>query len=495
MKRIKSGLALLLVLLLPLTALAEGNEPTSDTPEPEGSAPSVTDLSATTVVLQTETPETPAPVPGAALRIDSQNRYSGMERTYAEGYAPTVSGTTATIVLPLLCSGKLAGDSLIATPNLGSTSDSPFGFGNYQKVVPLSTQTVNDNQAKVEAYYIRFDLGLTEGRVNGVYPVVIDVQAFDTGGGEIREQYTTYVTITDGRSAPSQSSGGSGPTASKPVLMVTDCALSANTLREGDTVHVDVAVQNVGRRTAHNIRATIISDDPNILLLNTFSAQYARELKSGKDAAFAFDLQVMPRALGGMHTLSIQLGYEGSDNSAYTETAVFRVMVEQVSALTYDELRLPESVVSGESFSVPVSAYNPGQSAIYNVKFSLDVDGLIAASAYLGNLEPQASADKMVEVFATTLSGAEKYGTAHGIARITYEDALGQQHEEYMDLSIELQEPVKITDVEKEQQEQEAREQETLSQWWVSLLFGIAIIAVLISIIIVGKFSRMMRMR
>ena len=60
---------------------------------------------------------------------------------------------------------------------------------------------------------------------------------------------------------------------------------------------------------------------------------------------------------------------------------------------------------------------------------------------------------------------------------------------------MNLLEPVKITDVEKEKLEEEAKEQETLSQWWVSLLFGIAIIAVLVAVIIVGKFSRMMKLR
>ena len=60
---------------------------------------------------------------------------------------------------------------------------------------------------------------------------------------------------------------------------------------------------------------------------------------------------------------------------------------------------------------------------------------------------------------------------------------------------MNLLEPVKITDVEQEKLEEEAKEQETLSQWWVSLLFGIAIIAVLVAVIIVGKFSRMMKMR
>ena len=35
------------------------------------------------------------------LTIDSSHRYEGMERSYAEGYLPTVSGGKAVVVLPL----------------------------------------------------------------------------------------------------------------------------------------------------------------------------------------------------------------------------------------------------------------------------------------------------------------------------------------------------------------------------------------------------------
>ena len=77
----------------------------------------------------------------------------------------------------------------------------------------------------------------------------------------------------------------------------------------------------------------------------------------------------------------------------------------------------------------------------------------------------------------------------------TYEYASGEQYQESVEVKIEILEPVKETDEEKEKAEEEAKEQKALSQWWISLLFGLAIIAVLTSIIIIAKFSRMMKMR
>ena len=38
-------------------------------------------------------------------------------------------------------------------------------------------------------------------------------------------------------------------------------------------------------------------------------------------------------------------------------------------------------------------------------------------------------------------------------------------------------------------------EQQTLSQWWISLLVAIAIIVILIAVIVIARFARMLRMK
>jgi hypothetical protein len=436
------------------------------------------------------------------LGIDDANLYDGMTRTYSQGYSPTVANGVATIVLPLVTTGSISGSTIVATPNLGTVGSAPFVFGNYQKTVPLSTQPVNNGTGSATCYYVRFDLTLTSDRKNGSHPVVIEIEGTDLSGNAIEQNFTTYVTITDGKvdatptdDSGSSSSGGSGVSASKPVLIVTACSVAPDTLESGDTMHVDLTVKNVGRRTAHNIRVNVTSDDPNIALVDEFSAPYLRGLASNKEAEFSFAMQVMPMALGGMHTMTIAIAYESTNNVAFTETAAFRVTVNQPILFSHDKVELPKNITSGESFSLPVNAYNTGLTSIYNVKCTLEVPGLIAASAYLGNLEPQKSSDKTMSVFATTIDSNTKYGTTYGACVFTYEDAKGEQYQESVEVKIEILEPVKETDEEKEKAEEEAKEQKALSQWWISLLFGLAIIAVLTSIIIIARFSRMMKMR
>lgn len=437
------------------------------------------------------------------LGIDDANLYDGMTRTYSQGYSPTVANGVATIVLPLVTTGSISGSTIVAMPNLGNVESSPFVFGNYQKTVPLGTQSVNNGTGTVTCYYVRFDLALASTRKNGSYPVIISIEGLDLSGNTIKQNFTTYVTITDGTTTTadsstdsgSSSSGGSGVTASKPVLVVTACTVSKDTLESGDKLHVDLTVKNVGRRTAHNIRVNVASDDANIVLLNEYSAPYLAGLARTKEAAFSFDMQALSMALGGMHTITATITYENTNNVAYTETAVFHVTVNQPILFSHDKVELPGKVTSGESFSLPVNAYNTGLTSIYNVKCSLEVPGLIAASAYLGNLEPQKSSDKTMSVFATTIDSSTKYGTTYGACVFSYEDATGEQYQESVEVKIEILEPVKETDEEKEKAEEEAKEQKSLSQWWISLLFGLAIIAILTAIIIIAKFSRMMKMR
>ena len=129
--------------------------------------------------------------------IDSDNLYAGMEKTYSQGYSPSISNGVVSIVLPLIATNPLANDTLLASLNLGSVSDSPFVYGSYQQQVALSTQQINGGQNTIAAYYVRFDVALNDQRKNGVYPVEIDIRAKDLAGNDIDRNFSVYVTIGD----------------------------------------------------------------------------------------------------------------------------------------------------------------------------------------------------------------------------------------------------------------------------------------------------------
>ena len=76
-----------------------------------------------------------------------------------------------------------------------------------------------------------------------------------------------------------------------------------------------------------------------------------------------------------------------------------------------------------------------------------------------------------------------------------YADDAGEEYKIDMQFSTEILKPViegEETEAEKQAKEEE---QKTVGQWWITVLVGFAIISITVAVIVVGKFSRMMRMR
>ena len=133
-----------------------------------------------------------------ALCIDNQNVYEGMESAYNKGYQPVCENGKVTLVLPLMCSGKMKQDKITASVDLGDTKDSPFVFRNYEKDFLCKPEYINGTEETKEIYLVSFTFELNESRINGIYPVIINASGEDENGNEIQKAFKNYVTITDG---------------------------------------------------------------------------------------------------------------------------------------------------------------------------------------------------------------------------------------------------------------------------------------------------------
>lgn len=133
-----------------------------------------------------------------ALCIDNQNVYEGMESAYNKGYQPVCENGKVTLVLPLMCSGKMKQDKITASVDLGDTKDSPFVFRNYEKDFLCKPEYINGTKETKEIYLVSFTFDLSGSRINGIYPVIINASGEDENGNEIQKAFKNYVTITDG---------------------------------------------------------------------------------------------------------------------------------------------------------------------------------------------------------------------------------------------------------------------------------------------------------
>lgn len=131
------------------------------------------------------------------IEIDEGNIYTGMDKTYKDGYRPKVENDTAHMVVPLIYANGLKNDALKVSLNLGSGTDIPFASENYEKDVSLSQEKINNSQETAPCYLAVFDLELKSDRKNGEYPVILTVQAENTDGSPIHKEFTVKVAIRD----------------------------------------------------------------------------------------------------------------------------------------------------------------------------------------------------------------------------------------------------------------------------------------------------------
>ena len=472
------SLLLCLMLLLPALALADDGETGGGETGGTGE----------------ETPgETGGDTPAAdPLTMDTEHWYGAMGKTIAQGYVPTVADGHATFILPIL--GSTQGQVIHIEPVL--SAGGPFVLGSYGIDVRRTSEKATDEKKEEttqDVFLAVLQIPLSDTRYNGVYPVTFTVTYTDVNGNAQTQTFSESVTITDGRKA----SSGSHSTAEKrPLLLVDACTVFPTAVQGGGSFSVTLTMQNLGDKDAKNIRVILSDEEGAMICTDTLNAQYLDLLAVDMTTQLRFNFDVARAATAGPHYLKTEITYSDKSGGSYTEEASVRVDVEQPASIGYDPVTLPQSVSGNDSFEQLVYVYNTGYTTLYNVRVELSADGLICSTAYLGNLEPQQDASKAIKVYTTMLSGTPSYGKTYGSVSILYEDEKGETHlAASMDVSTTLTEPVKVTDEEKQKQEEALARQKSFSQWWVSLLVGLAVIAILVAVIVVRRVLRELRMR
>ena len=497
MKKMVLGFSIFLIVMLCFmsTALAEGDMPdgqemptqTEATPTPPPT-PAATPT-VTPAVMPEPIPEsTPEPAPVVdQLIIDSWHLYDGMDRTYQQGYVPRVVNGKVYIVLPLL--GETYDGKVTVTADLGATTGSPFVFGNY-------SQTTGG----WGAYVFVFEIPLIKDRINGSYPVTFKADYLDVLGNQTQQTFTVHVTITDGDDPPDPNAPLPKEEVEKPELFISDCVINPDTVGGEETFAVEVAIDNIGAIRARSVRLSYGSETAGIIPAETNSAMHLENIASEDSATVSFQLKTTKDVLAGDQPFYVTLDYVDLYGGVYTSTRTFLVHITQPAEIAYDPISVPKQVTAGETLSLPANVFNIGKSTLRNVTITVTGAGLFpTSSVFLGDILPGQAGNGEMKVFVGMLSMtegyAEDYGSTNGVYTITYTDDAGEEHKINMSFSTEIMKPVikgEETEAEKKAKEEE---QKTVGQWWITVLVGFAIISITVAVIVVGKFSRMMRMR
>ena len=184
-----------------------------------------------------------------SLCIDNKNVYEGMQQAYANGYQPVCANGNVTLVLPLISDGKLQQDKITASVDLGATDNSPFVFRSYEKEFNCKPQYINGTGETKDIFLVSFELTLSEKRVNGIYPVIINVTGKDENGIEVQKSFTNFVTVADGIDPNAAASGAADTTqaeetpTSAPVVLVDKSVINTDTVKAGEDFEVTVTLK------------------------------------------------------------------------------------------------------------------------------------------------------------------------------------------------------------------------------------------------------------
>lgn len=371
---------------------------------------------------------------GPALSIDTRHVYPGMEKSFAEGYLPTVSGGKATVVLPLL--SEAVTDTLTCAVNLGDPSNSPFVYKNYQKQFHKTYHSWGWEE-EVECYLITFSLALSETRLNGSYPVNLTVSGVTDEGEAFSEQFTLYVYISDGIDphAPAPEQGPS----SQPRLMVAGYALEGGYLEAGGKAAVTVTVKNTSStRGVKNIKLSFLEESGEILPAGTGTA-YCAQIAAGASYAWNLEVTATTAAQSRPHPAVITMDYEDSRGQAFSVSDRIILKVRQPVRLEYEEPSLPARVTQGDTPTFSMSLMNLGKSVIYNALLKFEIPGLASGGSVLvGTILPGESKTGTTNFRVD----AEAIGDASGTLILSYEDDYGERYEEEIPLSTTIQEKI-----------------------------------------------------
>ena len=231
---------------------------------------------------------------------------------------------------------------------------------------------------------------------------------------------------------------------------------------------------------------TVSCDSPNFSLQNASNTIYidklAKDTTTDIELKFKTDLETPAQR----YNIMLAIEYDNSDAVTLSSSGSIPVMISQPLRVEMEAPKIPEQVNAGDTMPVSFQVMNMGRSKVYNVRIELSAPGLIpSGTAFIGNMEAGTASNADMDVFIGTkdmtegYEGEDQYGFTNGRITLIYEDANGQEYTTDTEFSTKINPPV-ISAVSAQPEETP----ETASQWWISLIVGGAVVAILAIILI-----------
>ena len=359
----------------------------------------------------------------AEFEIDQHSTIDGMNRSWYQGYAPSISYHKMTICLPIRaesCVGDITVSLALDDPNVFVLSGEP-------KEVTVSPMN--------GIYPVKLVLPLEQYRRNGDYPATITIKGTDEAGKEIVETMPYVIRIRDGY--------GSHETM-EPVISDV-----VGNLDVGTDGSLSLTITNPTTTQSIMDGEITVTDSTGDILMSGSNRFPVPEILPGKSETVSIPMTVKGNAAITQHTLEVKLSYKCLGKAAEWKES-FTVPVTQAIRLEQGGVQLP-TAIAGELGNMTLPLMNMGKGELRNVLVKLEADGVLAAQSVLVGTMAAGETKQAKLTFTPKL---DSVGTHSGTVSITCEDAYGNAFSQTLDVTLTVDEPIPEVELQQEEEKE-----------------------------------------
>ena len=471
---------------------SQPTQPTEPSQPTQPTTPSTDPTDPSTEPTQPSVPPVPENTIPTALTIDTENIYDGMDKAYEDGYVPKVENGFMYIVLPMLSNGNIYQNRIKVSLGLGSGASSPFVMANYEKTFEMETVTPKNSNEEKELFLIEFTVKLSSERINGVYPVAVNISGYDDSGTPIDCSYTIYVTITDGKSNQVTQPAPEVATA-EPVVYISNSVVQPDKVMAGEEFTLTVTLKNsLTTKSVKNMLVKIDTGNLHINLLENTNVFQVDKIPAGGETELTFRLGSDASIPAGKYNLNFTFNYDSSKTLNLSSSGSTIVEIHQPANMELVMPRFSQSVTVGETIPLSLQVMNMGRDPMYNVRCTVSGFGFAPSNTgYIGTMDAGSSATTEVELYIIALNASQgnengsQYGNTVGTVTLIYEDETGQEYQQETQFETTVNRPV--VEVPQTASGEDA-EEKAEGQWWISvLILGGVILAAGIGFVLIKR--------
>lgn len=379
--------------------------------------------------------------------VDETFVIDGMEKSFYQGYEPTIRNNTMTLCLPI-CAQACVGD---VTVSIALDDPDVFLLAAQPKDVTVSE--------KDGIYPAKLTLSLQRTRRNGDYPATVTVRGTDEQGKQVVGTIPYIIRIRDGYASHETL---------KPIL--SEISTELNVGSEGT---FSLTVTNPTTTQSITDAWITVTDALGEIVMTGSNRIQLPEILPGESLQVNVPMTVKANAAISLHTLEVKLSYRAlGQTGEWTEQ--FTCPVTQSIRLEQGGVQM-ETAVAGELGNMTLPLMNMGKGELSNVLVTLEIDGVVdAQSVLVGTM----AAGESKQAKLTFTPGADSVGTHSGVVTITCEDAYGNAFSRTIDVTLSVDEP--IPEVQTTSEEQEKTDP-------MKIVLGVLCVLLVAGMIIEGK--------